>query len=274
MILAMGCVACVAHHQEAGIARVGDHVVTVRNFQNFLEEATGQPWTAAQDRVAVKLLDQFLDQEVILEAGRRRGWLDKEPRAEDRERMVRELVTRLCGKAPAPKPEEVEAETTRELATTLPERVWARQLVFADETSAKKALKRLQDGEEWETVSRDMSLAPNAADGGALGALEKGSLPKEMEQVLFSMKPGTISNPVSGPGGIHIFQVLERRTAGHPDATEVRESVEVELEHESARRHMAGCLADLERQVNVRVFPPRLWFRYDGRRTEDRHETG
>ncbi len=117
-------------------------------------------------------------------------------------------------------------------------------------------------------------MAPNAADGGALGVLEKGSLPEEMERVLFSMKPGTISKPVDGPGGIHIFQVLDRREAGHPNAVEVHASVEVELEHEAARRHVAGCLADLEHEVGVKVSPPRLWFRYDGRRTEDRHEAG
>ncbi len=149
MILALGCAACVAHHQEEGIARVGDHVVTAESFQSFLEEATGQPWTAAQDRVAVKLLDQFLDQEVILEAGRRRGWLGKEPSPDDREERVRELVTRLCGKPPTPGPEEVEAETTRRMATAVPERVWARQLVFADQATAEKALERLENGGEW-----------------------------------------------------------------------------------------------------------------------------
>ncbi len=266
-------VAC-AGPREEGIATVGDRVVPAEAFQRYLEEITAQPWTAADDRVAARLLDQFLDQEVILEAARRRGLLHGEPGGAERERVVRELLVRLCGPAPTPDPGKVEEEVGRRRRTPVPARVRARQLVFQDEPQAEKALALLRGGESWEEVSRRMSRAPNAAEGGDLGTLVQDQLPDSMERVLFSLKPGAYSEPVKGPGGFHIFQVLAREPEGDPDPGELRRQVREELAGGLARRATTRCLRRLESEIGVVVHPERLWFGYHGRRTEERHEAG
>ncbi len=266
-------VAC-AEPPEVGIATVGDRPVRAEAFQRYLEGITGGPWSAVDDRVAARLLDQFLDQEVIMEAARRRGLLQREPREAERERVVRELLARLCGPPPTPDPAGVEAEVVRRRKTPVPARVRVRQLVFEEEGKARKALALLRGGESWEQVSRRMSEAPNAAEGGSLGTLMKGQLPDPMDRVLFSLEHGEYSGPVRGPGGYHIFQVLEREPGGPPELEELRRRVREELAGDLARRAMAGCLERIESEIGVAVHPRRLWFRYDGRRTEERHEAG
>lgn len=269
-VLAMACSA----PPDEGIATVGDRPVPAEAFQRYLEGITGGPWSAVDERVAARLLDQFLDQEVILEAARRRGLLHGEPREAERERAVRELLARLCGPPPTPDPASVEAEVASRRKTPVPARVRVRQLVFDDEAQARRALELLRGGQSWEEVSRRMSEAPNAAEGGSLGTLVRGQLPDPMERVLFSLEPGEYSGPVKGPGGYHVFQVLEREPGGAPDPDELRRLVVRELDGDLARRAMTGCLERIESEIGVMVHPRRLWFRYDGRRTEGRHEAG
>src|SRR5690606_40116409 len=47
--------------------------------------------------------------------------------------------------------------------------------------------------------------AGTARDGGRLGWIQRGTLPLPMEQAVFALKQGEISDPVKGPDGYHVF---------------------------------------------------------------------
>jgi len=257
-------VAC--RREPAGIAVVGGRTVPAERYQRWLQRQAGMPWQAVGEAVAGELLDQFLDEEVVLAAARRRGLLRREP-SPPRGAAVRDLLERLCGPPPTPAPEAVAAEVARRAASAPPERVRARQMVFRTLRAAREAQRRLAAGEAWERVSAELSVAPNADTGGGLGVLTRGQLPPEVEAALFDLAPGEVSRPVRGPGGYHIFEVLER--------VDPREALEAaarrDLAEAAASRHLAACVQRLAREVGVEVRADRLWFRYDGRYGEDRH---
>ncbi len=265
--------ACSGGPPDDAVAVVGGHPVRLEAFQWFVERETGRPWTAADGAVACRLLDQFLDREVVLEAARARGLLHRTA-GSGKDADVPELLAGLCGPPPTPSPEEVEAAVEREMATPRPERVEARQLVYRTRAEAERAIARLRAGEPWEKVSKDSSLAPNAKVGGGLGWLERGVLPSGIEQALFSARVGTVTGPVEGPGGFHVFEILERCDGGPPDRDAVRKKVLSALVSSLARRHQSACLERLRREAGLVVMRDRLWFGYDGRRTGGTDDDG
>jgi foldase protein PrsA len=85
----------------------------------------------------------------------------------------------------------------------------------ADQQARQKALQakdRLAAGEAFESVARDMSEDPlSKGSGGDLGFLPRGRMPKEFDDVAFSLEPGRISDPVRTSLGYHIIMVVEKK---------------------------------------------------------------
>ena len=179
-------------------AHVGRHKVEVEAFQAHLGAATGQEWQAVDDRVARRLLDQFLDQEVVAAAVRqdRELRIPIEPGA--RSATVRGLLREACGAAPAVDQALLESEVQRRLGEVQAARAHVRQILLDTQEAATEVWQRLGDGEDFVDLSRAVSRAPNADEGGEIGFVVQGTLPGELEEVIFSLAAGEISEPVQG----------------------------------------------------------------------------
>jgi peptidyl-prolyl cis-trans isomerase C len=131
-----------------------------------------------------------------------------------------------------------------------------------------EARQRLMEGEDFVEVSRQLSRAPNAAEGGELGFFDEGSLPPEIDEVVFSLEPGEYSEPVQGPSGFHVFQVLESVPAGPPNLAEVEAAVRSEFLQKTMREHTLDCIRSLGTEIGVEIYEKHLWFPYTGRYAE------
>jgi len=250
------------------IAQVGRHNIEIRAFQGFVESVVGEGWKAVDDRVASRLLDQYLDQEVLAAAARRKRRFVIPVDPGRRAAMIRGLVPGVCGPAPAPGAEEIERAVKAALKGRQPDRVHVRQIIVGSEQEAEEIRKRLLAGEDFAELSRRLSLAPNAAKGGELGVISKGTLPEDLETVIFGLESGEISRPVKGPSGYHLFQVLQVYPGGSRQESSVEETVRQELREDAARRWLSACVDRLAAEIGVRVLTDRLWFRYHGRYSE------
>lgn len=264
---------CACWSEEAGIARVGDRSIDLETYQAYVASATGEPWAKAGERVASTLLDQFLDEEVILVAAER---LEHRPvgewRVEPRSALVRDLVVEVCGPAPSPDAEGVRREVERRMNEEQPLRARVRQLLFSDRETAEAALESLENGVPWERVSQMLSEAPNADRGGGLGIVTEGQLPPSVEPIVFGLQEDEWSKSVDGPGGYHVFQVLERFEPAQRDRADLEARVRATMSERAARRHIRSCVRALASDIGVKVRIDRLWFRYDGRYVEGEDE--
>jgi len=72
---------------------------------------------------------------------------------------------------------------------------------------------RIVHGEDFATLARAHSEDTGSASGGGhLGWTNPGQLVPEFEQAMNALKPGEVSHPVTSPFGLHLIQVLARRT--------------------------------------------------------------
>jgi peptidyl-prolyl cis-trans isomerase C len=254
----------------SAVARVGGRDLEMGPFQTYVGEVAGERWQAVSARVTSRLLDQYLDRQVVLEAARRRGVQVSSLSSVMGPSEVQWLMDELCGKAPAPSAAEIAGEVNRRSQETRPARAHVRQLLVDSRERGVEALERLSAGEDFVEVSRQMSRAPNAAEGGELGFFDQGSLPPEIDEVIFSLAPGAYSEPVQGPSGYHVFQVLEVVPEGPADLAEVEAAVYTEFAQKRMREHMRRCIQGLASEVGVEIYHEHLWFPYTGRYAEER----
>jgi len=72
---------------------------------------------------------------------------------------------------------------------------------------------RIQNGEDFAALARAHSEDPtSAANGGDLGWVNPGQMVPEFEKAMNALKPNQLSEPVRTPFGLHLIQVLGRRT--------------------------------------------------------------
>jgi len=72
--------------------------------------------------------------------------------------------------------------------------------------------RRIEAGQaDFATLARDNSQDASARNGGDLGWASPGMFVPEFEEVLDTLKPGQIADPVTTRFGVHLIQLLERR---------------------------------------------------------------
>lgn len=72
--------------------------------------------------------------------------------------------------------------------------------------------KRIAGGQsDFATLARETSEDASAKEGGDLGWASPGAFVPEFEQVMNSLAPGQISDPLTSRFGVHLIQVVERR---------------------------------------------------------------
>ncbi len=92
--------------------------------------------------------------------------------------------------------------------------VWARHILVADEQAAKDIIVRLQAGEDFATLARELSTDTGSGlNGGDLGWFGTGAMVPEFETAAFALEnPGDITTePVQSDFGYHIIQLIAKQ---------------------------------------------------------------
>ncbi|WP_241086349.1 SurA N-terminal domain-containing protein [Candidatus Vondammii sp. HM_W22] len=78
--------------------------------------------------------------------------------------------------------------------------------------AAEAALQRLNDGEDFADLAKELSQDPGSSDtGGDLGFMEKGIMDPELEKAMFSLAEGGIGDVVRSEFGFHVLKLTAIR---------------------------------------------------------------
>ncbi len=87
----------------------------------------------------------------------------------------------------------------------------ARHIMVDTEEEAQKVKERLEAGEDFAEVAKEVSKdSTTAVDGGDLGWFPQGVMVSAFDEAAFSLPIGEISDPIQSQFGWHILQVLAR----------------------------------------------------------------
>ncbi len=100
-------------------------------------------------------------------------------------------------------------------------------------------------------VEQGMSTSP--VD---LGWVSVGDLDRDLEEAVWNLEKGDVSEAIPGRGGLHIIQVLERQDAELKDFVDVKDQIEVRERARMLRDEMSTYAAELEKSAYIVTNPP------------------
>ncbi|HNV68938.1 MAG TPA: peptidylprolyl isomerase, partial [Candidatus Ozemobacteraceae bacterium] len=120
-----------------------------------------------------------------------------------------------------------------------------RQMVIADEASARKAYDELKSGQLFTLVSRSYSLDGGSQDArGVVNEIKKGQLPANIDEKVWELKKGEYTEPLQTSYGWVITQVEEIAEATPAKyetvAEQIRGSMKNQLRNQLAQRFING----------------------------------
>ncbi len=280
---AAGTIGCGAQGPDPGaveIARVDGRPILLREFEPMLRANAAGSAEELSDVVKSRLLDQFLERQVLLAEARKRGIevadqeldeslaRDGQAGASDRVRdqqrvalMVDKLVRRIVEESAEITPENEKRYYEEHLElfhqTTV---LVLRQILLDDPQRAAEARAELVEmPERFAEMAQRISLSP---DQGVPRAYPVDELPREAVALLRDLEPGAVSSVVEMPPSYLIFRLEERRPERRVPLEEARAAIRARLQESQGNSLLARLLMDLKTRMGVQMYKGELPFRY------------
>jgi parvulin-like peptidyl-prolyl isomerase len=151
------------------------------------------------------------------------------------------------------------------------------QILLKDKETALKVRGILDNNpRKFEELAKKESISGEAQKGGHMGYFEEGTLPKDMEQVVFSLSPQTISPVVESTYGFHIFKVTQKKKGRLLYLEKVRPEIKQKLMSEKLRKAYRVFLEEAAQDLSVSIKHQNLYFEYqnsEGDKKDENKET-
>lgn len=176
--------------------------------------------------------------------------------------LMKKVVNRFLAKKVKVAEEDARAyfEVRREIYY-LPKQVRASQIVVATDMKARKILGQLRDGGNFAKLAKENSLSPDGQNGGDLGFFSPGQMPKEFDEVVFSLPLGQWSHVTGSPYGFHIFVVHEKRETRRLTFPEVKERIIAEIRQKEEAKLYLEWIIGMKKDAEIKVQTDLLMYR-------------
>ena len=137
------------------------------------------------------------------------------------------------------------------------------QILVTDKETAVKIRGELDDNpRRFEEIAKEKSVSMEASKGGLMGYFEKGVLPLDMENVVFSLKPYSISPVFESSYGFHIFKVTKKKKGQREYLQNVKPEIKNKLLSEKMSNAYREFLAKARQELSIAIKYDNLYFNY------------
>lgn len=147
------------------------------------------------------------------------------------------------------------------------------QILLKDKETALRVRGILDNNpQKFDELAKKESISMEANQGGRMGYFEEGTLPKDMEQVVFSLSPHTISPVVESTYGFHIFKITNKKRGRLLYLERVKPEIKRKLLSEKLRIAYQDFLASAARDLSITIKYKELYFDYQNIEGDTRDE--
>jgi parvulin-like peptidyl-prolyl isomerase len=269
LTIALSVAACTEQgnkNQGHVVATIGDRAISVDQLKTEVDSLPGGKRQASRRGGYQNALDRMVDSMVAQAEAEARGLQDSDEYAESvalidarAAREKRELIQRLLL-------ERIEAEvsiTEEELKgyyeeaknRFLTNRLELRRIVVDTEEAAVAARERIEAGESFESVARQVSTNSRLREtGGKVEPMLRNEIPRPWRGSVFSLsEPDSVSEPFSADGEWNLFQLVSRESGVVRPLAGVKGQLEKELKRKKAVERFNNALADRREQLGVEI---------------------
>ena len=133
--------------------------------------------------------------------------------------------------------------------------VHAAQIVVRDAPKAADVKARLNKGEDFAKVAKEVSIGPEAIRGGDLGMITRQTMPEALDKALFQLPAGQVSGIVSSPYGYHILKVTQKFPAQTKALNVCKEDIKTAIRFKKEEAAFTVWLEGLKLKAVVKKEP-------------------
>ena len=97
--------------------------------------------------------------------------------------------------------------------------------LLAVREKAQEVYAQLKNGERFEELAAKYSDGPEGRRGGNLGYIRQGDILPQIQKAIEQAPPGSVTEPIASPSGMHIIRVDDRKPSEFRPFEEVKEDV-------------------------------------------------
>ncbi|MBW1918109.1 MAG: SurA N-terminal domain-containing protein [Deltaproteobacteria bacterium] len=117
---------------------------------------------------------------------------------------------------------------------------------------AEKILQECRQGASFESLARQYSKGPNAANGGDLGYVDRADIDPNIYALIERLCPGEYA-PIESPQGFHLFKLVNRRAGRSKSFAEVKPEIERILLREQMAKKFSEWLKTLRDKAHIKI---------------------
>lgn len=252
---------CTPPPEEGVLALVNGRQITQSEFEvrwAELSDATRARYEKEGGRR--RFLDELITRELLMQEARRQG-LDQNDVIRDRAQRYREqlildelLKSRIKTSIELSQ-EELDAfyeKHADELLTSL--KVQVSQMLLPSLAAAKDLEAQINRGGDFAKLAQRYSLdGKTKANGGDLGPYRKDAILPEIDAVVRTLKPGTVSAPIKTDAGYYLVRVTALDKEMVQADLAIRERLRQELLNEKRRKRFEDVIADIRAKAVIRL---------------------
>jgi peptidyl-prolyl cis-trans isomerase C len=226
---------------EVILAKVGDTVITQKDFEEFLRKNMGvrrnRPYSPEEKRAMLANLVRSL----AVVAAAEKEKLDETPGFKSKMKIYRmEILNQEVFDKILPTvkvtDEEIEALLKEHPALLPQETLQLKEIMVKTEKEAEAIYDELKKGADFTKTAVEKSIASTKISGGNMRPVTRGMLPKPVEEVAFSLKQGEMSKPIKTDKGYYIFYLTERKEKSPEEMEKLKVQVKEKVKNIEASK--------------------------------------
>lgn len=111
--------------------------------------------------------------------------------------------------------------------------------------------KRLQKGEDFAALAKEVSECPSGPEGGDLGYFSRGQMVGPFEDAAFSLKPGETSGIVKTQFGYHLIRCEDVKAETTVPYNDVKGDLQEFLKQQQAREKITAYIAEMKKGAKI-----------------------
>jgi peptidyl-prolyl cis-trans isomerase C len=205
------------------------------------------------------VLDQIISEKLLIQEAKNRGLEQDKDVLEQiknttEQILVQSLIEKeIIGKVKVDDQEALTYYEENKDNFITKEQVYLYNILVETEEVAKDILEKLKAGGDFIEIAKEKSTGPSAAQGGDLGYVSKGDLIPEIENVVFALEIGNISDIIKSEYGFHILKVTDKKPEVLKTFEEVKEEILPTLLSTKQKEAFDNLLEELKSQVTIEI---------------------
>lgn len=240
--------------RAAIVAIVNDKTITLDDFNQY--------WDAIPDQYKVELsredlLDQLIIQSLLLQKAEEIELKNSPEVAFQIKNATEQIIIQYLIEKEIVEKIKLSDEEINSYYEEHKEDYWKKEeihvlnILTETEKQAIDALKKLDEGMDFSVLAQEISIASSSSKGGDLGFISKGTLTAEIEEKLFTLNPGEISEIIPTEKGFHIFKVIGKNPAHYIELDKVKDEIKYQLLPQKQQEAFDQYLKDIEDKATI-----------------------